>query len=242
MEHGHNVYAMTKNALAKMDMFAQVRKTIQENSPIWEGFGKFTTAFNQFTSIHDALIEKAYTSGNATVGVSEQVKLTRGKTTEIALEIAAIIKAFASENDLADLKEQMHIVKSGLNFGKKSETIHLIKRIHEKAVTHFDALTEYGLTTEKLDDFTLLKDELENAFDKTRKAINTGKTIRLSLKNDLIQMNRLLKDRIDPLVFSMKKDHIEFFNAYQNARNIIEPKTTKSKGVDFPPESEGDPF
>lgn len=211
-----------------MDMYAQVRSVVQQNSTSWSGLVAFETAFSDFVQKLEVLNELSYGQENVTIGVRVHKDVVRYSAIEKALEIAAMIKAFASATGSAELKAQMKITLSKIKFGRKNEALMLIDRIIEKANAHSSELVDFGLTQTKLDELHSVRIALGEAISSPRKAIIERKSITLSIDEKFEEMDELLKGQLDHLVYTLKIQAPKLYKDYNAARLVIEPPHGKS--------------
>ncbi len=151
---------------------------------------------------------------------------------DAAYGVAGGVLAYADNSDDAILAARVRFSRSAVSAGSGNAVVARVQDIVDAATENLDALGDHGVAIGKLN---ALKQALK-AYDAVRalprNAIGAGAAATKALNRLFPQVDRLLDNQIDRLVWQFRASTPEFYDKYQTARSIV--------GAPTPGEVEGE--
>ena len=205
-------------------MYKAVKTVIASHNVAPPSVVAFDNVFTDFSEKVNLLEQHAYNQSLALVGVSAVKEAKRELVAEKAYAVSSSLMAFAVlENNVA-LINQMKIGKWDLRRGGRTKVLQLLDLILLKATEHVNALADFGVDQQTVDELQTLRDELEVMLGAPRNAIIERKVLTQQIKLLTREIDMILKHQLDRLMIVLKEEHPDFFAAYKNARVIIDLK------------------
>ena len=143
-----------------------------------------------------------------------------------AYEVAGGVLAFADKSGDLTLAARVRFPRSAVSAGSGNAVVARVQDIIDAATENLDSLGDHGVTNDKL---KTLKQALK-AYDAVRalprNAIGAGAAATKALERLFPQVDRLLENQIDRLVWQFRASTPEFYDKYQTARSIVSVPTT----------------
>jgi len=213
---------MTQNQENKFSMYNAVKQVTNFHSEVWDNFPAFKDQFNmlktQIQNIHETVMVQRKT----TTGVTKDKKNARDNAVKNGLIVSESTFAYASvigDNKTAD---RVSFRFSDLNKGRDSEVLADLRVIYEIAQQNIDALPDYGINQENLNEFHGLIEAYASCLENPRQAVTNKARATKKLKEQFSLADTILKDRLDRLVNRYKESHPDFWNQYKFARKILD--------------------
>lgn len=203
-------------------MYKRVSDVLHTNGTIWEGIPAFVLSVDDLNDKIHALEEKETMQQSVTIGVSavkDQIK--KEKIDEIYRISSALLALAATLSD-EKLRKEMKFTHGALSNAPRVELISKIDLIIDRAQTNVSALNDFGIEGQDVSALQTLRSELDTHLMNPRKAISTRKGLNAEINTLSKEIDLLLSDGIDRLMFVLKSDHPPFFAAYTEARNVID--------------------
>jgi hypothetical protein len=191
-----------------------VSKSITDLIPALAG------AITRFQQILGEIDKKALEQDNAGAGAHDMRDTAEEALINVLYEVASALFAYASDANLADVKEIAGIKRSKLEHMPKLELEHKAEAISALGAKYAQKIPAYGCGPEKL---TLLAEAL-NTYKTSTDAVVTGNTGRTgavsTLKSLFSDADLVLKEKIDNMVNNLQASHKQFYAEYKAARVI----------------------
>lgn len=140
---------------------------------------------------------------------------------DAAYEVAGGVLAYADSSDDAILAARVKFSRSAVVAGSGNAVVARVQDIIDSATENLDSLGDHGVATSKVN---ALKQALK-AYDAVRalprNAIGAGAAATKALNRLFPQVDRLLENQIDRLVWQFRASTPEFYDKYQTARSIV---------------------
>lgn len=147
---------------------------------------------------------------------------------DLAYEIAGGVLSFAEKSNDVALAAKVRIGRTAITAGSGNVVSARIQRVIDIATEHVESLADHGVTQTKINS---LKQRLKT-YDAVRvlprQAIAAAASATRQLEKLFPQADRLLKNRIDKLVWQFRESQPDFYQKYQVARSIVQPPTNGS--------------
>lgn len=213
---------MKKNQNTKLSMNLTVRKVCNDNQAVWSEVPAFVTAFNE---LDIALQKVGFTLGKQGMnikGVSQSKKALKKELTDITLEVAGAVFAYASDKADLSLKARVNITGTSIERSRGSETLAICQEVYNEALALIDQLGSYGIKQNDMDDFLNSINAFSALLPAPRTAISERKGATDELAKLLSRTDIILKEKLDKLMNKFKLSNPEFFRLYFDARIIVD--------------------
>jgi hypothetical protein len=227
----------------KLTMYDSVLSYLNSRTDMLNQMPALKTAVTDLHVIVNGIKEKA----NETISsITGKADLKAELKEQLILKTAAIlgaVKAYARRKDDTVLKAKADVTRSQIKKQRDTELAIFCKGMFELVSPFAPALTDYGVTSEDIDEF----EELVKKFDEATSDREAGVAQRKSATSELVTLfesaDDLLEDELDALMEKFRQTDNQFFNAYQAARVIKDLghrfEKQDDNGVTPAPEPEG---
>lgn len=212
---------MKKSTKNKMLMYQMVSDIINDNSSAWSGIPKFATSFTTYSAKFESLKVLAEKERAYIVGVKDSRDSFREETAEKAIQISSALVALATETKNIELLSLMRITKAQLLNRSHADTVILLDRILIHTQEYAADLVEFGITQVLIDNLVLSRDELVVKILSPRKAILKRKDTIVQITKLTSEIDILLKNSIDKMVYVLRSEDEQFYNEYFNSRMLL---------------------
>jgi hypothetical protein len=156
-----------------------------------------------------------------------------------AIEIAGLITTLARDTRAPQLADAVEVGRSSFRRARRGHRQWFAQRVLDTALTVLPQLAAYGVTAETLDAFRARIDAA-NAGLSTARIVAVDKVAATRRLVDLFkEVDELMDDQIDRMVFRLRKDRPTFNARYAEARAIMDRRGPRRApaGDPIPPES-----
>jgi hypothetical protein len=144
---------------------------------------------------------------------------------DVAYEVAGGVLAYADKNNDRILAAKVKFSRSAITAGSGNAVVARCQGIVDAATENLDSLNEHGVTTEKLKALKQALKLYDAARVLPRDAIAAAAAATKALDRLFPQVDRLLENQIDRLVWQFRESAPEFYDKYQTARSIVDAPT-----------------
>jgi len=149
-----------------------------------------------------------------------------------ALEIAGLITTLARDIKAPQLAESVEVGRSSFRRARRGHRQWFAQRVLEAANEVLPQLAAYGVTAETLDAFKARIEAGQAATSQARNVVVDKVASTRRLIDLFAEVDELVKDQIDRLVFRLRKDHPGFDARYVEARTIIDRRGFRRTGTE----------
>lgn len=206
----------------KLSMYLAVKNVLDSNQKAWSSMTALKRAITQF---NDKLltINILRAEQEASIKGAAMSKFDRRENlTKIVLSVIGKAKAYATETKNQDLAAAVKLVKSDLERKRDTTFFNTCQMIYEKILPFVNDMGEYQLTTDELNKLKTATNGYGEVLQKPREAISKRKTTGETLDSVMSEIDKLLKDQIDPLVKTFEETNKDAVHTYKNARIIVD--------------------
>ena len=188
---------------------------------------------NNILGVKELDLKKISTVGNPVILNKEKTKDQLAERIEI---LGGIASSYAEANELKEVKQKVKLYTQGL--AKKREM-----EIEPKASSFLSMLRElqpklvdYALTEEMIVEAETIRSEFAALVGAPRTLIVQNSSANNQMDALIAETLRLLNNQLDKLMLRFKSSSPEFYNAYLQARIVVEPATqSRTKPDDVSP-------
>ena len=140
----------------------------------------------------------------------------------LANSLAASASVYAFENADIELEASLGYTYSDLRYSKDSETLQIARAIESELVENHALVADYMLSEENLAELHTLIEEFEASMEE-RGGVKSGSVAETRRLAILFRVaDDLLSKKLDRFITRLKTEYPTFFDAYQNARMIVD--------------------
>ena len=215
----------------KVSMYLAVLSVCDLYNPDWAGSVGFANAVGRF---RDKLLEL-----NNTVEVQETPRTGIHKDKmnvweamkDEALLVSGAVTAYATTINNQRLKDAVHFTATDLMRVRDTLAGQRALIIHDQANAVVANLADFGVTPATLTSLNGRILEFNKLMVAPRVAIVDRKGATSQLKNQMKELDMILKDEMDPLMAAYRNTALGFYDAYFNARKIVDTGSSKPSVV-----------
>lgn len=210
---------MIKNHKNRYAMYDAVSAYLEENSSKFTDNEEFSAHFNSFKSLMNEIELKENQRVLATTGKVTNKNINRDSVTDMALGIAGVIYAYAKKEGNITLMESMKYNKGKFKAFRDTGLVINLTSIKEKALENSEAISRYGISAEKLEQFATKIAEYSNALGAKAAGGAEKSGASKSLKTLFKESGDIL-DSLDKIMESHKVNDRQFYDGYKSARVV----------------------
>ncbi len=214
---------MNKKQVNRMEMHSAVINFLDYQSGKWASIPKIGEFKNEFVSIFDGIVQskEAQMAAQVFVGrTKRQLKITISQKADILNDS---IEAFAMVNGNTDLGLRMSTSYSDLNLMRNLDFTSKVKEVITEAVNHQTVLeTEYGTTTEQIDDLKNDTDLFLEMNGQPRAYQIASVQATKDMEQLFIDAHEVLTNKLDKVMKIFKRRDPNFYNGYTAARVVVD--------------------
>lgn len=144
---------------------------------------------------------------------------------DLAYEAAGAVLALADKSSDPALAARVRFSRSAVTAGSSNAVVARVQDIIDATTENLDSLGDRGVTTEKLKALKQALKAYETVRALPRTAIGAGAAATKALERLFPQVDRLLENQIDRLVWQFRATTPDFYDKYQTARAIVDAAT-----------------
>jgi hypothetical protein len=150
---------------------------------------------------------------------------------DLAFEIVGAVLSFAETGDPPDLTLAARVrwSRSAITAGSGNAIVARIQDVIDAAAENLASLGKHGVTQAKLNALKQRLKTYDGLRVMPRQATAAAAAATRQLEEFFPEVDRLLENRIDRLVWQFRESQPEFYNKYQVARSIVGAPTTSAE-------------
>ncbi len=206
-----NVIRMAEAVINVLQMFANKLSLVPKLTQLFEEL-KALVALH-----HGRNQQLVLGSADTAVKLQKRKLLVTG-----AEELSATILLFANMENVPEVRGKVDLYWKDLNEVGGDKLLDTCTELHRLATTLLDRLADYGVTTASLAGFKQLVDGFAAMLSAPRASISARAAIRTEMETIISDIRSLLTNKMDVAFTIVKTSEPEFFDAYTNARVIVD--------------------
>jgi len=215
---------MDKNKSARLNSFIAVQTLLSANSELVATLPALDEAADALAEFITNINTQAQVQSSAS-GAAEAKSSALESLGDVVYEIAGGVLSFAEAGGNFTLAGRVRFSRSGVTGGSSNAIVARCQDIIDAATANLASLAEHGVTQAKL---TAAKQRLKS-YDAVRvlprqaKASSAAAT--RQLEKVFPEVERLLSQRVDKLIWQFRASSPEFYEQFQVARKVVSPAT-----------------
>lgn len=215
---------MNKNQSAKLNSYLAVQTLFAANSELVATLPALDTASDELAESITSINTQLQVQSSAT-GAAEAKSQALAELGDVVYEIAGGVLSFAETGGDFTLAGRVRFSRSGVVAGSSNAIVARSQDVIDAATENLASLATHGVTQAKL---TSAKQRLKS-YEALRVLPRQAKAASAAASRQLEQLfpevERLLSQRVDKLVWQFRAATPEFYEKYQVARAVVSPAT-----------------
>jgi hypothetical protein len=212
---------MDSNLDNRLTSAIAVRKVGDLNLTIIEQVPALKEAFADLGNKIREIQESRKFTETGTKGITEEKGRVSLLLAEKAMETASAIYAFATDSNSHELKGKVNYTSSDFIYCREGLLLDRSRIIYDLAQNNLEALAKYAVTAGDLSDLRGHIENFEDMLAIPRNVRGNRKDANQQLRQQFEELDHIQKERIDRIMEKLKNTYPAFYNAYKNARMII---------------------
>jgi hypothetical protein len=150
-----------------------------------------------------------------------------GDMVEMALNIAGLVRTLARAENLPDLGRTVKVAAGGFRRLNAFDQVWLAQSVHDAGRSVLPQLGNYGVTEQTLADLQTRIDAAEESLREPRVSVAARRAATERLVSSIREVEELLREEIDRLIFPLRETQPEIYAAYRAARLVVELPGTR---------------
>lgn len=222
----------------KSRMYMATNQVLETNQASYAGMEELVVAVQQLKGYNEVLTEYRQIQELNQTGLTSNKLLLKEKLTTQLLKVVSALTAHATATKDAVLLSRVSYRPSAL---LKPDPVlaDIALLIYNEGMRVGEPLGKYFVTEEDLAVLDSLILQFKESIPQKRVATNVSKVSTMNIAAVFAATDKLLKTEIDLLMLPFQFNNPDFYNAYKNARIIVN-YSGRGKGTDEPPQPDAD--
>ena len=202
-------------------MAVVTEQVMDDNASLWNTTPAIVTEHGNLGASITRLDELAVLQGTDTTGYAAQKLVLRKDLADKTMVVAGPLAAFARISDDLPLLEKVDITRSDIINAKDTDAQDIAQLILDETTALGPALGPVGITAGMVTDLTSAITAFTDSIPMPRAAITETEAATEAIEEEFVVMDEILTT-LDELMEPFKATDPDFFNAYRNARKIVD--------------------
>jgi hypothetical protein len=176
----------------------------------------------EFKTLLDSIKLSKGKVDDTTVGKTQVKYDAEDALVALMLQVGSALYSYATDIDDAALRQKSNFSKTALRRMRDMELVAAGNALYTAALAVVDKLADFGITTDILSSLKDAVDAYENAVGEQGSGVSQHTTAINSIAETFRAIDRLLTEKIDPLMLSMEKDNPVLYREYKQTRMVKE--------------------
>lgn len=223
---------MEKKTKNKIIMLKATLSLMEQNNGIWQEAVPLANAVGQTSDLLDQIEQIKQTINRNNSGLVAAKEGLKADLISLAFELASTLAAFAEQTENPVLLSKVDYPVSYLQNVRDGELPTICNALHTLIGEKLADLETYGVTAEKANEFLQLISEYEASLPSVRVTVSARMASNEKIKELVKEAMQVTTNQTDRLMVKFKLTNPDFYNAYLNARKIVDYGTRHEKGED----------
>jgi hypothetical protein len=141
---------------------------------------------------------------------------------DLTLELSGFAVSYAREHGLKDLEEKVDVSAADFRRLRVTRRPGLAQQVHDAIAPIATQLAAFGITAETLTAHQTAIDAAEAGLSEPRGTVAEKRVATAAMAKAFAEADELLEAHIDPLLFTLRKTHPEFYAEYRIRREVLD--------------------
>lgn len=213
---------MDKVQINKTRMYAATDLSLDDNSALLADYDELVTAHQKLKTGISVIDENRQVQEADNTGLTKVKTEIREDLIRQILQFSGGLKAYATGAKNLDLKTKADYSYSELRNSPDKVLFDIGTLLMGLAIPLKTGLAKFSLGEDEFKKMESSLPAFKNAIPQKRVASTVSKVSTLNIGDEFNAIDKLLKDEIDSLMLPFQFTHPDFYNAYKNARIIVD--------------------
>ena len=213
---------MLKQFKNKLRMFNATVQVVLTNQAVWTGNEGFADVVKDFDAKLKLIDDTKGAAGISTNGITEDKNTMHDDLIDCMMEIAGPLATMASRLGNNDVKSRTSFTDTGLDSMTEGELAKAGKELAKLAQGSLRPLAHYGVTPDEVTKLQTLAESFATKIAAPREVTAGRVAANDKLRLLFTETTTLLKEQMDSMVDKYRRTNPDFYNAYFNARVIVD--------------------
>lgn len=213
---------MNKSQINKSRMFGSVALVLDNNFPIFSKQEELVKALQQLKNGQEQIGQYRQIQETDNSGLTKTKVQLRAGLIQSILKFSIALRAYANSMKDAELKAKVNYGPSDLKKTADPVLVDIGVLIYGLADPLKGDLSRFFIADGDFTEMDRLLNAFKLAIPKRRVAAATSKNSTLNISDVFAAQDTLLKEEMDVLMLLFRNSHPDFYNAYKNARNVVD--------------------
>jgi hypothetical protein len=222
---------MNNTQTNKLNSHEATDKVLVKYHDTWTALPAFSASVEAFRSVVAQIRGVGADRATSTTGLTQTKADKKRLMAELALTLAGSGFAYANKQKDKTLQAMFKNSFSEPSGRSDNKSLDRCQAIHNQLVKLLPSLGDFQITNADVEELHVAIQAFKDAIGEkgSTKGTNVANTRRLSLL--FSEADNLLKNELDKLMLRFRKSNPEFYNAYANARSVVDLGGGKAKKV-----------
>lgn len=211
---------MTNRQESRLAMLTSTLAVVGSHSQLWSAHEGLADAVEELEQIVATISETAQEQVSQD-GSAEEKNLALRELGDLAYEVAAGVRAYASANDNRQLVGRVDFSRWEITRGRPGTIKARCQEVLDAATSNAEPIKKFNITTAKINALKAQIEAYDTSCPKPREKTVSKSAATRKLPDLFEKASRLLDERIDGLVFQYRAENQAFFSQYQAARAVV---------------------
>ncbi len=213
---------MKKDLSNKLNSYSAIKGVLALNLGIYEQITLMNQSVEEFYQKLDEIDAVAARTTSDTTGETAAKKLAKEKLAALATSLAASASIYAYESSNIELESSLQYSYTDIKYARDNDALARARIIENELLEHRNSLEAYLITSSDLEELHKYIIDYDDAL-KTRGSVKSHRVADfLKLEELFREADLILIHKIDRFVLRLKPEFPTFFDAYTNARSIVD--------------------
>ena len=213
---------MNKRQSNKLNSYQSVKGVLADNRNIFEPVAIINQSVDSFLNIVNEIDEIATKTEMDTTGETSAKIVAKEKLSNMASALAASAAVYAFETGDIELEASLAYTYSDIRYARDTETMQIARAIESELLDNQAEVADYMVSDENLTELHTLIEEFEES-QEIRGGVKSGSVAETRKLAILFRVaDDLLNKKLDRFIARLKADYPTFYDAYNNARMIVD--------------------
>jgi hypothetical protein len=211
---------MNKYEENSLTMYGVVDHHFESNVTLVSSLTALNTAVSVFHSNINQIKIYANILKTSTSGKTLSKENAKDNLINFLVPLAASLFAYASHNNLEEIKAKSNVTPASLNALRDIEISMTAKLIYDLLNDNLTAIADFGVNAAKMTELNTKIGDFNEAMGIKSGGFTSKSAARKALTKLFHDTDKLLREEIDKLMENFKQDNKTFYDEYQSARII----------------------
>lgn len=213
---------MNKNQSNKLNSYQSVKGVLEDNRNLYEPIAIINQSVGSFFDVVNEIDKIATKSEIDTTGETSAKIVAKEKLASLSSALAASGMVYGFERSDVELEAALDYSYSDIRYARDAETLQISRAIESELLDIKEEVVDYMVSEENMTSLHTLIDDFEGSLEIRGGAKSESVAVTRRLAILFREADDMLKKRLDRFITRLKPEYPTFYDAYRNARMIVD--------------------